>query len=320
MADLSDIDRRIRSGCRTGTRASRPEERAIAELAARQHGVVTRGQLMALGFGAGRSIDGSRAGACIRSIVVFYAVGHPRLGSPGHWMAAVLACGPGALLSHRSAAALWGLLSTASSHVDVTAPDRRGRGRPGIVLHRVRRLHPDDRALRDRIPVTAIARTLLDLAEVLNPRRLASVFEAAERLGLLDIRALVALYERSPGRRGLQSLGALLSEARDPPNTRSALERRFVELCFEEKLPPPALNVAVVGFEVDALWPRQRLIVELDGYAYHRTRGAFERDRIRDAHLQLAGYQVLRVTSRRLEHEPAVVAQTVRSLLARSVR
>jgi hypothetical protein len=230
-------------------------------------------------------------------------------------MAAVLACGPDALLSHRSAAALWGLLSAAGSQVDVTAPGCRGRGRPGIALHRVRSLHADDRAIRESIPVTAPARTLLDLSEVLRPRRLTLAFEEAERLGLLDMRALHGLWERSPGRRGLQPLGGLLSEGRDPPNTRSALERRFVELCRGENLPLPTLNAGVAGFEVDALWPDERLIVELDGYAFHRTRGAFERDRIRDADLQLAGYRVLRITSRRLEQEPAAVAETVRSLL-----
>jgi very-short-patch-repair endonuclease len=114
---------------------------------------------------------------------------------------------------------------------------------------------------------------------------------------------------------GLRPLKALLSEARDPPETRSALERSFVEVCARENLPFPVLNRSVGAFEVDALWPRERLIVELDGYAFHRTRGAFERDRLRDAELQLAGYRVLRITSRRLEREPALVAKTVRALL-----
>jgi hypothetical protein len=232
-------------------------------------------------------------------------------------MAAVLACGPDAVLSHRSAAGLWGLLRAAGSRIDVTTTDRRGRGRPGIVLHRVRKLHEDDRALRDAIPVTAVARTLLDLAEVVHARRLGVAFEEAERLGLLDVRALHALWGRSRGRAGLRPLRSLLSEGRDPPETRSALERRFVEVCGRQNLPPPVLNARVGAFEVDALWPRERLIVELDGYAFHRTRGAFERDRLRDSDLQLAGYRVLRITSRRLEREPAVVAETVRALLDR---
>jgi very-short-patch-repair endonuclease len=108
----------------------------------------------------------------------------------------------------------------------------------------------------------------------------------------------------------------LLTEGHDPPDTRSALERRFVEFCREQNLPAPVLNAAVAGFQVDAIWPGERLIVELDGFAFHRTRGSFERDRIRDADLQLAGYRVLRITSRRLEREPEAVARTLRSLLA----
>jgi len=234
-------------------------------------------------------------------------------------MAAVLACGPDALLSHRSAAALWGLQSSAASRIDVTAPGRRGRGRPGIVLHRVGSLHGSDRARRDGIPVTAVARTLLDLAELVSPNQLGRAFEEAERLRLLDLQSLQAVRDRSPGRRGLRALGGLLVEGREPLEARSELERRFVELCREANLPLPALNTAVVGHEVDALWPRQRLIVELDGYAFHRTRAAFERDRARDLDLQLAGYRVLRITSVRLDRERAAVATAVRSLLATQI-
>jgi very-short-patch-repair endonuclease len=178
----------------------------------------------------------------------------------------------------------------------------------------------DDRALRDGIPVIAVPRTLLDLAEVLGPRQLERAFEHAERLGLLDVRALRRLCERSRGRRGLRTLGDLLAAGSEPTDTRSALERRFAALCRAGDLPPPAFNVGVGGFEVDALWPRERLIVELDGYLFHRTRRAFESDRARDADLQLAGYRVLRITSRRLDREPAAVAATVRRLLAEGAR
>lgn len=230
-------------------------------------------------------------------------------------MAAVLAYGPDALLSHASAAALWGLRHTARSRIDVTVPRRRGRGRPGVVLHRVRSVEDDDRTLRDRIPVTSVPRTLLDLAEVLAPRLLGPVFEEAERLRLLDLSAIQALLERSRGRRGLPLLSKVLSEAGEPSHTRSELERRFARLCRDAKLPVPALNVVVGDFEVDVLFRRERLVVELDGFAYHRSRAAFERDRVRDANLQLAGYRVLRITYRRLAREPAGVAAVVRSLL-----
>ncbi len=171
--------------------------------------------------------------------------------------------------------------------------------------------------MRDRIPVTSVARTLLDLAEALSPTQLRRAFEEADRLELIDMRAIEQLLDRSRGRRGLKPLAALLATHRGPaPPIRSELERLFLDLCHRADLPPPTVNAHVEGLEVDALWPEQRLIVELDGYAFHRTRASFESDRTRDATLQLAGYRVLRVTHRRLDAEPAAVAVAVRSLLA----
>jgi hypothetical protein len=317
MADPGDIDHEMHGECRPG--GPSPGDRKIAELAEGQHGVVARRQLVALGFGRG-AIDHRVAGGRLHPLHRgVYAVGHPRLTARGLWMAAVLACGPGALLSHRSAAALWGLQSSAASRIDVTTPGRRGRGRPGIVLHRVGRLHDEDRLSRDGIPVTTVARTLLDLAESVSPDQLGRAFEEAERLRFLDLQALHSVRDRSPGRQGLRALSILLADGREPLEVRSGLERRFVELCREANLPLPALNTAVAGHEVDALWPRQRLIVELDGYAFHRTRAAFERDPARDLDLQLAGYRVLRITSRRLDRERAAVPAAVQSLLATQI-
>ena len=226
-------------------------------------------------------------------------------------MAAVLACGLEALLSHASGAALWEVRPTAGSLVDVTTPRSRN-GERGIRVHRVRALDPDDCTTHDGIPVTTVARTLLDLAETVSPTQLQRAFEEADRLGLLDMCA----FERLFGRRGLKPLAALVEAHRGPaPMTRSELERRFLDLCRDTGLPTPVVNVKVAGMEVDMLWPEQRLVVELDGHAYHRTRAAFERDRIRDAALQQAGHRVLRVTDRRLGAEPAAVVETVRSLL-----
>jgi hypothetical protein len=182
-------------------------------------------------------------------------------------------------------------------------------------VHRVRRLDPDDRTARDGIPVTTVARTLLDLAETLAPTQLQHSFEEAERLGLLDMRAIERLRDRSRGRRGLKPLAALVEAHCGPaPMTRSELERRFLDLCRDAGLPPPIANATVANMEVDMLWPRERLVVELDGHAYHSTRAAFERDRVRDGALQQAGYRILRLTDRRLA-EPAAVAETVQSLL-----
>jgi very-short-patch-repair endonuclease len=232
-------------------------------------------------------------------------------------MAAVLTREKGALLSHRSAAALWGIGPAASPRVDVTLPSQSGNSPPGIALHRVRSLDPDDQAVRHGIPVTSIPRTLLDLAEVVDRARLERAFEEAERLGLLDLRAVEQLCERSRGRHGLRPLLTLLPSLSPPPETRSELERQFVAFCREAGLPTPVMNAQVAGFEVDALWPRAGLVVELDGYAFHGTRAAFERDRARDAALQVAGYRVLRLTHRRLTTEPATVEQLIRPLLDR---
>jgi Protein of unknown function (DUF559) len=232
-------------------------------------------------------------------------------------MAAVLACGAGALLSHRSAAARWGIAPSGSERIEVTTTARGRSGPDRVTVHRSRALHPEDRAVRDGIPVTSVARTLLDLAEVVGPLRLERAFEAAERLRLLDLAAVQRLLERSRGRRGVRPLNALVAEysGGEVPDTRSPLEDRFLAFCRAYGLPPPAVNVAVAGFDVDAWWPGSRLAVELDSYTYHGTRAAFERDRARDAALQLAGYRVLRVTDRRLSKERGELATTIRSLV-----
>jgi very-short-patch-repair endonuclease len=244
-----------------------------------------------------------------------YAVGHGHVSGHGRWMAAVLACGPDAVLSHRSAAALWSLAGAAGSRVDVSVPGRTRQGHEGISLHNVRALRDQELTKHEGIPVTTVARTLLDLAEVVPQRQLVRAFEAAERLRLLDMRELVAVRDRNPGRRGLRALTALIDDHHAVRETRSELERRFVDFCRDAGLPQPVMNTAVAGFEVDVLWPDRRLVVELDGYSFHRSRRAFEGDRVRDAQLQLAGYRVVRITSRRLAEERSAVAGTIRELL-----
>jgi very-short-patch-repair endonuclease len=293
----------------------RPGDLGVAAVAARQHGVVAQRQLAELGLGKEaiqHRIAVGRLHPLHRGV---YALGHLAVSGEGRWMAAVLACGPGAVLSHRSAGALWQLRPTARGDIDVSGP-RTAHSRPGITLHRIRGLHPEDRSDRRGIPVTTVARTLLDLAEVLRPRELQTAFEEAERLRLFDLGAVEDIWSRSRGRRGLRPLRALVAEHRGPPPaTRSELERRFIDLILKARLPPPEVNTIVEGLEVDALWRDQRLVVELDGHAYHHGRASFERDRIRDATLQLAGYRVLRVTHARLEREPKAITEAVRSLL-----
>lgn len=298
----------------------RERERALSTLATRQHGVVARQQLQALGFGEEAiklRLGAARLNTLHREV---YAVGHTRVSQQGRWLAAVLAYGDGALLSHRNAAALWGLAKARASAVDVTAPSgwQGSLRRDGIWIHRGR-LHPEDRAARAGIPVTTVARTLFDLAEFVPFKHLESAWEEADRLNLLQLRAVERVCERGYGRRALRPIRRLLAEARAATITRSPLEDDFAAFCRTNDLPTPAFNTTVLGFEIDALWPDQRLVVELDGFAFHRHRAAFERDRARDTALQVAGYRTIRITHRRLHSEAATVAKELRALLRTNV-
>ncbi|MEA2373835.1 MAG: hypothetical protein QOD53_298 [Thermoleophilaceae bacterium] len=288
-----------------------------ARLAARQHGVVARWQLSSLGFSVA-VIDGwVKAGKLHVVHRGVYAVGHRRLSGLGHVMGAVLACGPDAVASHRDGAALWEIRRKSSRTIDVTAPGRSRHARPGIVVHRVRRLAPEDIATRDGIAVTSLARTLLDLGEVVPERDVERAFEEAERRRLLDTRAIADVLHRYRGHRGARSLAAVVRVAVGPPPlTRSELERCFLELCRRYGLPRPVVNAVICGYEVDFYWPGTDLVVELDSRAYHLNRAAFERDRARDAKLQVEGHRVLRVTDRRLMEDEAAVAGEIRALLA----
>ena len=236
----------------------------------------------------------------------------------GHWLAAVLACGQGALLSHRSAAALWGLLRQKRGAIDVTAASGRQfrPGRDGICLHRCH-LHEGVETKRAEIPVTTVARTLFDLAEVVDRRTLRRAWEEADRLGLLRLGAVEHACEQGYGRRSLRPIRLLLGEARAPTFTRSPLEDRFAEFCREHlaDLPAPLTNVTILDHEVDAYWPAHRLVIEMDSWEFHGHRAAFEQDRARDTAMQAAGYRVIRLTHRRLEEEPAVVAGELRRML-----
>jgi very-short-patch-repair endonuclease len=275
--------------------------------------VLARRQLIQAGMGA-KAVDSRiQSGRLLPINRGVYALGHAALTQRGRWMGAVLACGEGATLSHRSAAALWGLMRPGRRQIDVTS--RHGRsGRPGIALHRGR-LDDEDRVERDGIPVTSLSRTLLDLAEVIEESRWDRAAEEAERLGLLELVALERVCDRGSGRRGLGRCMRLVEEARAVPRTRSVLEDRFAAVCESHDIVPPSRNVLVGEVEVDALWPRERLIVELDGFSFHGHRAAFERDRARDTALQAAGYKVIRLTHRRLEAEPAAVAADIARLL-----
>jgi very-short-patch-repair endonuclease len=202
--------------------------------------------------------------------------------------------------------------------VDVTAPTgwQGVHRRERIWIHRGR-LHPEDRTVRAGIPVTTVARTLFDLAEFVDLNRLESAWEEADRLNLLRLSAVEGVCERGYGRRALRPIRGLLAEARASTITRSPLEDEFAAFCRTHRLPTPVFNTTVLGYEVDVLWPHQRLIVELDGFAFHRHHAAFQRDRARDAALQVAGYRAIRLTHHRLHNEATTVLQELRALLRR---
>jgi very-short-patch-repair endonuclease len=290
-------------------------ERGLAALANRQYGAVGRWQLVELGFGAEAiklRLESDRLHHIHRES---YAVGHGRISQRGSWMAAVVAYGAEALLSHHSAAALWGLVR-ARGPIDVTAPlGRQGvRRRRGIRLHRCK-LFDGDRTKRDGIPVTTVARTLFDLAETVDYRHFEQACEEADRLKLLRARDLERLCELGRGRRALRPVRRLLADLRAATTTRSPLEERFQAFVREYRLPPPATNVLVLGKEVDALWPAARLIAELDSWEFHSHRAAFQRDRARDTRLLVAGYCTIRVTDERLDTESPELAGEIRHLL-----
>ncbi len=165
------------------------------------------------------------------------------------------------------------------------------------------------------IPITTVARTLFDLAELLPLWQLERAFEEAERLRLFDLRALEAICARNPGRRALRPINRLLKALREPPATRSELERLFLDFCRAYGIPEPVFNVVVAGYEVDAWWPGTLIVVELDSYGFHSSRSAFEKDREKDLDLKLAEYEVIRITDRRIKSDPVALAEKLRRML-----
>jgi len=302
-----------------GEMRTRHPDRGVALLAGAQHGVVSRRQLFVLGLGRGAIFHRLARGRLHEVHRGVYAVGHPLLSDRGRWMAAVLAGPPGTFLSHRSAAALWEIRSHRGGRAEVTCRQRM-HGAPGIVRHRA--LLPEDEVTRvDRIPVTTVARTILDLAAVLDCRRVERALNETEVRGLGGDLALADLVRRYPGRRGIACIRGLVQAGAGVALTRSELEERFLALVSDHGLPQPLVNAGLFAggrwYEADSLWREQRLVVELDGRAVHATRSAFERDRARDRALQVAGWRVVRVTWRQLDSEPEAVVADLRRLLAR---
>lgn len=296
-----------------------PVDRRIAALAARQYGVVSRAQLSALGLSRGAVETRIRSGRLVRLHRGVYAVGHRALRIEGVWLAAVLACGPDAVLSHRDAAALWELRATSGTRVDVTAPTRNGRRRQaGIAVHRPTPLPQDEKTSVREIAVTTPARTLLDLAEVVPRSALVRAVEQAEVVRVLDLTDLESVIAAHPGRVGARRLVRVLTEQFGHTTvTRSEIEVIFLDVCGGAGLPRPLVNTTVAGLEVDFFWPGLGLVVEVDGFRFHGTRAAFERDRERDAVLTAAGLRVLRFTYRAVTRDPRRVQSVLTQVAGR---
>jgi very-short-patch-repair endonuclease len=290
----------------------------IRELAEAQHGVVTRQQLLARGFGTDRINSWLRGGRLTRRWRGVYSLGLGSLTQHGRWMAAVLACGDGALLSHRSAAALWGLRPPGSALIEgrVGVDGARAPG-AGIKTYRSTPAVLRCAAVHEGIPVTTVGWTLLDLAAVVRAPQLRRAVEAADQLELFDLREVTAALEVDPGRPGSRKLLTLLADMKDHgvTRTRSDVEALLLQIVIEHDLPRPEVNRYDNGREVDFRWPRHRLIVEVDGWQFHRSRRAFVTDRARDRAAVATGWRVARFPATEVFAEPGRVAAEIRALL-----
>jgi hypothetical protein len=297
----------------------------MARLARQQHGVAARRQIERLGIG-NHAIAHRLANGRLHTIHAgVYAVGHTALTLRGRWMAAVLFCGDGAVLSHWTAAALWGIRNPGSGKIEVTSP-RKSRSTERIRRH-FGRVPADECTVEDGIPVTSPMRTVLDLASVAKPHSVEGALREAEYLRLRDRLSLPDLLVRYPRHRGARSIRTALDRSREDPGgrLRSPLEELFLPFLDRHGLPRPRVNAAVHvpasghaperRYEVDCLWPEQRQIVELDGFESHGHRQVWEEDRSRDRRLATAGYAVTRVTKRQLLGEGDALAADLSSSL-----
>jgi very-short-patch-repair endonuclease len=308
MAHATDICRDIGD-----ERNARGLDALIAEVAGRQHGVISRDQLTELGLGKDSIHHRVRAGRLLPLYRSVYAVGHRNRSRETAWLAAVLAAGEGAVLSNRPAGAAWGIRRS-EGRPEVTVPTQR-RSRPGIVMHRSR-LPPDERTTLNNIPITTVPRTLLDLAATLDQRQLERAINEAEIQRLWDELSLHDLLHRYPKRPGTRNMRAALHKRREGASyTKSDLEELFIRFADKAGLPRPETNTYVETLEVDCVWRAQRVVIELDSWEVHRTRAAFERDREKSRILQAAGWRCVPITYLQLEHSSAEVASDVRGLL-----
>lgn len=299
-------------------RRHRLTDSALAELAASQHGVLTLAQLRERGLSDRATCDRAAGGRLRRIHRGVYAL--DRLDRRGRWMAAVLACGKQAVISHRSAGALHGFVSEGPT-VDVTAPRGSRRARAGIAMHG-RTLALADVTVDDGVSCTAPMRTLLDLAGTIDAGELNRAIARSEELRLFDLLAVEQLLARTRNQPSRAALAAAVATF-DAPSaaTRSPAEKRFLVAIRRARLPQPSVNVWIPlpeggGYRPDFLWRERRLIVEIDGRGYHARRAAFEHDRRRDRRLRLLGYETVRYAAREVSRSPAAVVAELTCFLS----
>jgi very-short-patch-repair endonuclease len=308
-------DIRPESNTPAGDGGPRHVDRRIAEVAGRQHGVVGQAQLVALGLSPRAVRHRIAAGRLVRLHRGVVAVGHGAVSADGRRLAAVLACGAGATLSHRSAAALWSLRPY-SGRLEVSIPAESSRSVPDVVVHRSRTLASTDVTTVEGIPCTTVARTLLDLAASVDRAGLTAAITRAEQLRIYDGAGVDAVLERAQGKRGARLLRSVLADWSDD-RTRSHFERMLLAFLRRHALPQPEVNAWITvenrTIQPDFMWPGRRVILEADGYATHATRKAFADDRRRDQLLTRNGWTPLRAAYGQLDRD---LAQTLHLVLA----
>jgi very-short-patch-repair endonuclease len=296
------------------------EDAWIWELAERQHGVVSRRQLLEQDLSPDAIRHRIAVGRLFPVHDGVYAVGRPQLDRLGAWSAAVLRCGPEAVLSHRTAAALWQIADEPVGGLEVSVPGRLERVGPGIRAHRRGAFLAKSVTRHRGIPVTTVPQTLLDLARHVSRGRLEAAINAADRLGLADPEALRREVDAMRGRPGVVSLRRVL-DRHDFVLTDSELERRFLPIARSAGLSTPATGVRLNGFKVDFFWPDLGLVIETDGLRYHRTAAAQSRDRVRDQAHTASGLTQLRFTHFQVKYQASYVqtrlVQTVQHLRRR---
>jgi predicted transcriptional regulator of viral defense system len=296
----------------------------LAQICHAQHGLITLEQLEARGLTVQGVHERVNSGRLHRIHQRVYSLTPGVITQRGRFMAAVLACGPHAVLSHHSAAYLWGLVDHREAPIDVTAPNRRGRSPDGVAAHRDGSLQPIDKVTLYGVPCTSLARTLLDYAGVAPEWEVRKAVAQAEVLGILDRQSMRSVLRRGRRRRGVARLRLIFDTIHpQTKKTRGELERLFLAMCIKAGLPQPQVNVWLdvpggKSLQADFLWRESRLIVEADSREFHDTDSAFEYDRKREQRFNLAAWRVSRCTWSQVEREPQRLAATIRALLSQA--